>query len=86
MKRIYRLQRVTFVHGLFVAAICMAVSITATAQNADAFVTNYIKALNASMPPSGDATIIANAFAENGVHHGMNQGPPQVGRERCRCY
>jgi hypothetical protein len=86
MKRIYRLQRVTFVHGLFVAAICMAVSITATAQNTDVFVTNYIKALNASMPPSGDASIIANAFAENGVHHGMNQGPPQVGREQIKAF
>jgi hypothetical protein len=84
MKRIYQVQRVTFVRSLFVAAICMAVSVTATAQNTDAFVTNYVKALNASMPPSGDATIIANAFAENGVHHGVNQGPPQVGREQIK--
>ena len=84
MKRIYQVQPVTFVSGLFVAAICMAVSVTATAQNTDAFVTNYIKALNASMPPSGDAAVIANAFAENGVHHGVNQGPPQVGREQIK--
>ncbi len=82
MKRIYQVQRVTFVRGLFVAAICMAVSVTATAQNTDAFVTNYMKALNVSMPPSGDAAVIANAFTENGVHHGVNQGPPQVGREQ----
>lgn len=52
--------------------------------NTDTFVTNYINALNASMPPSGDPSIIANMFTENGVHHGVNQGPPQVGREQIR--
>ncbi len=77
MKRIYQVQSLTVVRGLFVVAICMAVSGTATAQNTDAFVTNYIKALNASMPPSGDAAVIANAFTENGVHDGVNQGPPR---------
>jgi hypothetical protein len=39
------------------------------AQNSDAYVTSYIKALNASMPPSGDPDVVANAFVENGVHH-----------------
>ena len=82
MKRTYQVRCVTFVRGLFVAAISMAASATATAQNTDAFVTNYIKALNASMPPSGDPAVIANAFAENGIHHGMNQGPPEVGRKQ----
>ena len=84
MKQTYHVQPLTFVRGLLVAAICMAVSGTAAAQNTDAFVTNYIKALNASMPPGGDAAVIANAFTENGVHDGVNQGPPQVGREQIR--
>jgi hypothetical protein len=66
------------------AAICIAASEPAMAQNTDASVTSYIKALNASMPPSGDPDVVANAFTENGVHHGVNQGPPQVGREQIR--
>jgi ketosteroid isomerase-like protein len=70
--------------ALLAAAICIASSGPATAQNADAYVTSYIKALNASMPPSGDPDVVANAFAENGVHQGMNQGPQQVGREQIR--
>ena len=39
----------------------------AMARNTDASVTSYIKALNASMPPSGDPDVVANAFTENGV-------------------
>ena len=66
------------------AAICIAASEPAMAQNTDASVTSYIKALNASMPPSGDPDVVANAFTENGVHHGVNQGPPLVGREQIR--
>jgi hypothetical protein len=44
------------------AAICIAASGPATAQNFDAYVTSYIKALNASMPPSGDPDVVANAL------------------------
>ena len=82
MKRIYQVQSLTVVRDLFLIAICMAVSTTATAQDTDAFVTNYVKALNASMPPSGPAAVIANAFTENGVQRWSDQGPPQVGRKQ----
>jgi hypothetical protein len=84
MRRVYDAQPFTVFSVLLLAAICIAASGPATAQNADAYVTSYIKALNASMPPSGDPDVVANAYAENGVHHGMNQGPPQVGREQIR--
>lgn len=84
MRRVYDAQPLTVVHVLLLAAICIAASGPATAQNTDASVTSYIKALNASMPPSGDPDVVANAFTENGVHHGVNQGPPQVGREQIR--
>lgn len=50
------------------------------ATDTDAALTNFISALNTSMPPRTDVAPVANAFAENGVHHGVNQGPPQVGR------
>jgi len=69
---------------LLLTAICIAASGPATAQNTDASVTSYIKALNASMPPSGDPDVVANAFAENGVQHVVNQGTSQVGREQIR--
>ena len=82
-RRIMR-QPLTVVRVLLFAAICIAASGPATAQNTDASVTSYIKALNASMPPSGDPDVVANAFTENGVHHGVNQGPPLVGREQIR--
>jgi hypothetical protein len=84
MRRVYDAQPLTFVRVLVLAAICIAASGPAIAQNIDASVTSYIKALNASMPPNGDPDVIANVFAENGVHHGVNQGPPQVGREQIR--
>ena len=53
-----------------------------SAADADTALTNYIYALNASMPPRTDVSPLVNAYAEDGVHHGMNQGPPQVGREQ----
>jgi len=84
MRRGYNAQPLTVIRVLLLAAACIATSGPAGAQNTDAFVTSYIKALNASMPPSGDADVVANAFAETGVHHGVNQGPPLVGREPIR--
>ena len=77
-------QPLTVIRVLLLAAICIAASGPATAQNADAYVTSYIKALNASMPQSGDPDVVANAFVENGVHNGVNQGPPLVGSEQTR--
>jgi ketosteroid isomerase-like protein len=84
MRRVYNAQRSTVVRILLLAAVCIAASGPATAQNTDALVTSYIKALNASMPPSGDPAVVTNAFTENGVHHGVNQGPPLVGGEQIR--
>jgi ketosteroid isomerase-like protein len=84
MRRVYDAQPFTVVSVLLLAAFFIAASGPATAQNADPYVTSYIKALNASMPPSGDPNVVANAYAENGIHHNMNQGPPQVGREQIR--
>jgi ketosteroid isomerase-like protein len=84
MRRVFDAQPLTVVRVLLLAAVVMATSGSARAQNTDAFVTSYIKALNASMPPSGDPAVVTNAFAENGVHHGVNQGPPQAGREQIR--
>ncbi len=56
----------------------------ASAADANTALTNFIYALNSSMPPRTDVSALVNAFAENGVHHGMNQGPPQVGHEQIR--
>jgi hypothetical protein len=52
------------------------------AADADAALSDFIYALNISMPPRTDVSPLVNAYAENGVHHGVNQGPPQVGREQ----
>jgi hypothetical protein len=84
MRRVYDAEPLTVIRVLLLAAICIAASGPATAQNADAYVTSYIKALNASMPQSGDPDVVANAFVENGVHNGVNQGPPLVGSEQIR--
>ena len=84
MRRVYYAQPLTVVRVLLLAAICIAPSGPARAQNTDAFVTSYIKALNASMPPSGNPAVVTSTFTENGVHHGVNQGPPQEGREKIK--
>jgi hypothetical protein len=54
----------------FVAALMGAVSIEgAHAQSTDAFLTNYIIALNARMSPSGDPATVAELFTEDGAHY-----------------
>jgi SnoaL-like domain len=61
--------------------LLVIVSPSAKAQNTDAFVTNYIKALNSSMPPNGDPTVVANMFTENGAQYDINL-TTQKGREQ----
>ena len=66
----------------FIIVSCALCPQVASAVDADTALTNYIYALNSSMPPRTDISPLVNAYAENGVHHGVNQGPPQVGREQ----
>jgi hypothetical protein len=67
--------------GILLLTLISFASSPATAQNTDVFVTNYVKALNASMPPNGDPAVIANMFTEDGVHNDINL-TSQTGREQ----
>jgi ketosteroid isomerase-like protein len=54
------------------------------AGDTDAMLTNYIKALNANMPPRNNPEAVANLFTPDGVQrHGFGEPPegPQRGRE-----
>ena len=67
--------------GILILTLVSIASSSATAQNTDLFLTNYIKALNASMPPDGDPAVIANMFLEDGIHKDVNL-TTQTGREQ----
>lgn len=67
-----------------ISLIFLVIIITPTvvhAQNTDTMLTNYIEILNANMPPNSNGAAVADLFTEDGIHHGVNQGPPQKGRE-----
>jgi ketosteroid isomerase-like protein len=56
----------------------------ALAADTDAMLTNYIKALNANMPPRNNGEAVANLFTPDGVQYhpfGEPAGGPQRGRE-----
>ena len=56
----------------------------ALAADTDAWLTNYIKVLNANMPPHNNADAVANLFIPDGVHKkplGEPPGGPQQGRD-----
>jgi len=64
------------VTGLF-AAVLMSVTYSSAvhAQNTDAFLTSYIAALNARMPPTGDPATVAELFSEDSVQYHPNGAP-----------
>lgn len=74
----------SFVRVLVFAALCFAIALPAKAQNTDAFLTSFIKTINANMPPNLNSAAVANLFTENGAQYHINQGslPTQVGREQ----
>ena len=62
-------------------------SANALAADTDAWLTNYIKVLNANMPPHNNGDAIANLFTPDGAHKeplGEPPGGPQEGREAIR--
>jgi ketosteroid isomerase-like protein len=75
-------SRLSIFCGLLLGAISLASAGPARAQNTDVFLTSFINTVNANMPPRLDPVALSNAFTEDAVHHNMNQGPPQVGREQ----
>jgi hypothetical protein len=66
--------------GALMWGVCVA---GAYAQGTDAFLTSYIAALNARMPPSGDPGTVAELFTEDGAQYhplGEPPGGPSHGR------
>ena len=62
-------------------------SANAPAADTDAWLTNYIKALNANMPPHNNADAVANLFTPDGLQRhplGEPPGGPQQGRDAIR--
>ena len=76
----------SFVRVFMFAVLCFASALPASAQNSDAFLTSWIKTVNANFPPKLDPAAVANLYTENAAQYHMNQGPvlTQVGREQLR--
>jgi ketosteroid isomerase-like protein len=74
----------SFVRVFMFAVLCLAGALPARAQDTDAFLTSFIKTVNANMPPKLDPVAVANLFTEDGKQYHMNQSPlpTQVGREQ----
>jgi hypothetical protein len=81
VENVYHPLRSSAFSILLLLTLISFASSSATAQNTDVFLTNYVKALNASMPPNGDPAVVANMFTENGVHNDINL-TSQTGREQ----
>ena len=83
--RTSRRLKYMMVAALFPTALLSAsYSGAVQAQNTDAFLTRYITALNARMPPSGDPATVAELFSEDAVQYhifGEPPGGPQRGRQ-----
>ncbi len=58
----------------------------ASAADTDAWLTNFIDTVNASMPPRDNPRAIAELFTPSGVHHSVNVGPPQRGRAELEAF
>jgi ketosteroid isomerase-like protein len=71
---------------LCLVTVATALPEAAGAQSTDAFLTNFIKALNASMPPDGNPMLVTNVFAPDGVQHRLNQDQVQRGREELHAF
>ena len=59
------------------------------AADVDAWLTHYIKALNANMPPHNNPDAVANLFAPDGAQRhplGEPPGGPQQGRDAIRTF
>jgi len=73
------------VASLFVVVlVSVTYSRAVHAQNIDAFLTSYIAALNARMPPSGNPATVAELFSQDAVQYhifGEPPGGPQRGRQ-----
>jgi len=75
--------------GMSLAALLTVVVISswfterADAQSTDTYLTDYIEAINARMPPSGDPSTVAALFTDDGSHYqpfGEPPGGPFTGR------
>jgi ketosteroid isomerase-like protein len=67
--------------------IFAGVSRPAHAEDTDAFLTQFINALNASMPPNNNSAAVANLFEPDAAVYYMNPGVPiQRGRSAIRNY
>jgi ketosteroid isomerase-like protein len=72
---------------LFLVLILSGVSKSAYAENTDAFLTQFINTLNASMPPNNNPAAVANLFEPDAAVYYMNPGvPTQKGRSAIRNY
>jgi ketosteroid isomerase-like protein len=72
---------------LFLVLILSGVSKSAYAENTDAFLTQFINTLNASMPPNNNPAAVANLFEPDSAVYYMNPGvPTQKGRSAIRNY
>ena len=79
-----RLNRIVFVSLLTPIVMAAPYSSAVHAQNTDAFLTSYMNAVNARMPPSGNPATVAELFSEDGVQYhifGEPPGGPQRGRQ-----
>ncbi len=67
--------------ALLLFLVNFGVPVSAAAETLDTVLTNYITALNTSMPPSNNASAVAKLFAPDAIQYHMNPGiPNQQGR------
>jgi ketosteroid isomerase-like protein len=84
MRFLRSLNRAVFASLLAIVAMSAGYSSAVHAQSTDAFLTKYISAVNARMPPSGNPATVAELFSEDGVQYhvfGEPPGGPQRGRQ-----
>jgi ketosteroid isomerase-like protein len=75
MKRTYNLGIMTVI-GVCAFIIAVVTPEAVSAQSTDAMLTNYIRALNANMPPKNNPEAVAELFSEDGIQYHMFGEPP----------
>jgi ketosteroid isomerase-like protein len=87
MKSAHVLKQFVLTALMLAAVGCTSMPASVGAQNTDRLLTDYIDALNASMPPAGEPERVARLYAANGTQHhpfGEFPGGPARGREAVR--